>query len=35
MVSKNTQMSNLMKIRPVGAVLLHEDRWTLGQTWRA
>jgi hypothetical protein len=33
-VSKNTQMSNLMKIRPVGSVLLHADRWTVGQTWR-
>jgi len=23
------------EIRPVGAVLLHADRWTVGQTWRA
>ena len=28
--SKNTQISNLMKIHPVGAGVLHADR----QTWR-
>jgi len=26
--SKNTQISNFMKIRPVGAELFHADRWT-------
>jgi hypothetical protein len=30
--SKNTQISNLMKIRPVGADLLHADRLTDGWT---
>jgi len=25
--SKNTQMSNFMKIRPVGAELFHADGW--------
>ena len=25
--SKNTQISNFMKIRPVGAELFHADRW--------
>ena len=25
--SKNTQISNFMKIRSVGAELFHEDRW--------
>jgi hypothetical protein len=25
---KNTQISNLIKIHPVGAELLHVDRWT-------
>jgi hypothetical protein len=28
--SKNTEISNIMKIRPVGAELFHAD----GQTWR-
>jgi len=28
--SKNAQISNLMKIRPAGAELLHSD----GRTWR-
>jgi hypothetical protein len=31
-VSKNTQMSNLMKIRPVGAELFHADGRTDGRT---
>jgi hypothetical protein len=30
--SKNTQISNFMKIRPVGAELLHEDSRTDGRT---
>jgi len=30
--SKNTQISNLMKIRPVGAKLFHANRRTNGQT---
>jgi len=30
--SKNTALSNFMKIRTVGARLLHEDRWTDRQT---
>ena len=29
---KNTQISNFMKIRPVGAKLFHADRRTDGQT---
>jgi hypothetical protein len=29
--SKNTQISNLIQIRPVGAELFHEDGWTDGQ----
>jgi len=29
--SKNTRISNFMKIRPVGTELLHPD----GQTWRS
>ena len=29
--SKNTQISNLIQIRPVGAKLFHEDGWTDGQ----
>jgi len=28
---KNPQISNLMKIRPVGAELFHADRWIDGQ----
>jgi len=32
--SKNTQISNFMKIRPVGAELFHADWVTGGQTWR-
>jgi len=36
---KNTQISNLMKIRPMGAELFHADRRTDGQaerqTWRS
>jgi len=32
--SKNTQISNFMKIRLVGAELFHADRQTDGQTWR-
>ena len=32
---KNTQISNFMKIRLVGAELLHVDRRTDGQTWRS
>jgi len=31
-VSKNTQMSNFVKIRPVGAELFHADRRTDGRT---
>jgi hypothetical protein len=27
-ISKNTQISNLIKIRPVGAELFHVDTWT-------
>ena len=30
--SKNTQIPNFMKIRPVGAELIRADRWTDGQT---
>jgi hypothetical protein len=30
--SKNCPISNFMKIRPVGAELLHADRWTGRQT---
>jgi hypothetical protein len=30
--SINTQISNFMKIRPVGAELSHADRWAGGQT---
>ena len=30
--SKNTQISNFMKIRPVGAELCHEDRQSEGRT---
>jgi len=26
--SKNTQISNLIQFRPVGAELFHTDRWT-------
>jgi len=33
-VSKNTQVSNLMKICPVGAELFHVDRRTDGRTDR-
>ena len=33
--SKNTQISNFMKIRPVEAELFHVDRWTDGETWRS
>jgi len=33
-VSKSTQISNFMKIHPVGAGLLQADRGTDGQTWR-
>jgi hypothetical protein len=29
--SKNNLISNFMKIRPVGAELLHADGWTDGQ----
>jgi len=29
---KNTQKSDFMKIRPVGAELFHADRWTDGWT---
>jgi len=32
--SKNPQISNLMKIRPVGAELLHTYTRTDGRTWR-
>jgi hypothetical protein len=32
--SKNTQISNLMKIRPVGAELFYADGRTYGQTDR-
>jgi hypothetical protein len=28
---KNTQVSNFMKIRPVGAELFHADKWMDGQ----
>jgi len=31
-ISKNTQISNFMKIRLVGAKLFHANRWTDGQT---
>jgi hypothetical protein len=31
--SKNTQSSNLIKIRPVGAELFRADGQTDGQTW--
>ena len=31
---KNTQKSDFMKIRPVGAELFHADRWTDGETRR-
>jgi len=35
-ILKNPQISNLMKIRLVGAELYHEDGWkTDGQTWRS
>jgi type II secretory pathway component PulC len=30
---KNTQISNFVKIRPVGAELFHADRQAVGQTW--
>jgi hypothetical protein len=30
--SKNTEISNFMKICPVGAELFHADAWTDGQT---
>ena len=33
--SKNSQISNYMNIRPVGAELFHADRRTGGQTWRS
>jgi hypothetical protein len=33
-VSKNTQISTFMKIRPVGAELFHADRRTDGRTDR-
>jgi hypothetical protein len=33
-VSKNPQISNFMKIRPVGAELFHAERQTGGQTDR-
>jgi len=29
---KNTQISNFIKIHPVGAELFHADRWKDGQT---
>jgi hypothetical protein len=29
--SKNTQIPNFMKIRPIGAELIYADRWTDGQ----
>jgi hypothetical protein len=29
---KNPQISNFIKIRPVGAKLFHADRWTGGRT---
>jgi len=32
--SKNTQISNFIKIRPVGAELFHADGWTDGETER-
>jgi hypothetical protein len=32
-LSKNTQISNFMKIGPVGAEFLHADRQTDGQTY--
>jgi hypothetical protein len=32
--SKNTQMPNLMKIRPLWTELLHEDRWNDGRADR-
>jgi len=31
----NTQISNIMKIPPVGTKLFLADRWTDGQTWRS
>jgi len=33
--SKNTQISNFLKIRPVGAELFHAYRQTDEQTWRS
>jgi hypothetical protein len=33
-ISKNAQKQNFIKIRPVGAMLLHADGWTDGQTDR-
>ena len=32
-VSKNSQISNFMKIYPVGAAVFHADRWMDEQTW--
>jgi len=33
--SKNTQISNFMNIRGVGAELFHAERRTKGQTWQS
>ena len=32
--SKNTQISKLIEIRPVGTELFHADKWKEGQIWR-
>jgi len=32
---KNVQISDFMKIRPLGTQLFHTYRWTNGQTWRS
>ena len=34
-VSQNTQISNFIKIHPVGAELFHVDGWTNGRTDRS
>jgi len=31
---KNAEISNFIKMCPVGAELFHTDGWTDGQTWR-
>jgi len=33
--SKNPQISNFIKIRPVGAEFFHADERTDGQTWQS